>query len=295
MINFNKYWLIPQLNNQLLQVLDCGYNSFKQANDYPQKTHPQEYFFSWEKGRRLQEYQLVFIARGGGVFETETTKLTTINAGTLFLLFPNKWHRFKPNRESGWDEYWIGIQGDYAKSVLEKIESFGHEFYCFDSSADLHDLFIKLTTLAFNDWQNSTPLLEGIVANILGLIQYKLACEHQKETESSNAVSKTILYMQDHLNESLDMQQVAREMNIGYSLFRKRFKEITGFSPAQYLIELRFSKARKLLKETNLSAKEIAFMTGFESEQYFNRLFKAKNSNTPNRFRKDIHIHNIEC
>ena len=157
---------------------------------------------------------------------------------------------------------------------------------CFDSSADLHDLFIKLTTLAFNDWQKSTPLLEGIAANILGLIQYKLACQHHKETESSNAVSKTILYMQDHLKESLDMQRIATEMNIGYSLFRKRFKEVTGFSPAQYLIELRLTKARKLLKDTNLSAKEIAFETGFESEQYFNRLFKSKNLITPNHFRK---------
>ena len=116
MINFNKYWLIPQLHNQLLQVLDCGYNSFKQANDYPQKTHPQEYFFNWEKGRRLQEYQLVFIARGSGVFETETTKLTTINGGTLLILYPNKWHRYKPTPETGWDEYWIGIQGDYVKN-----------------------------------------------------------------------------------------------------------------------------------------------------------------------------------
>jgi len=286
MINFNKYWLIPQHNNQLLQVLNCGYNSFKQANDYPQQTHPQEYFFSWEKGRKLQEYQLVFIARGGGVFETETTKLTAINAGTLLLLYPNKWHRYKPNRETGWDEYWIGIQGDYAKAVLEKIESFGYEQYCFDSSADLHDLFIKLTSLAFNDWQNSTPLLEGIAANIMGLIQYTLACEHAIASESTNAVSKAILFMQDHLKEALDMEKVAKEMNIGYSLFRKRFKEITGFSPTQYLIELRLIKARKLLKETNLSAKEIAFMTGFESEQYFSRLFKAKNLLTPNRFRK---------
>jgi len=286
MINFNKYWLIPQQKNQLLQVLDCGYNSFKQANDYPQQTHPQEYFFNWEKGRRLQEYQLVFIARGSGLFETETTKLTTINGGTLLILYPNKWHRYKPTPETGWDEYWIGIQGDYVKNVLEKIESFGHEQYCFDSSADLHDLFIKLTTLAYKDWQNSTPLLEGIAANIMGVIHYKLASEHTRETGPTNAVSNAILYMQDHLNESLDMQEVSREINIGYSLFRKRFKEVTGFSPAQYLIELRLTKARKLLKETNLSAKEIAFETGFESEQYFNRLFKSKNLITPNHFRK---------
>ena len=286
MINFNKYWLIPQQSNHLLQVLNCGSNSFRQANDYPQHTHPEEYLFNWEKGRRLQEYQLVFIARGGGVFETETTKLTTINGGTLLLLYPNKWHRYKPTPETGWDEYWIGLQGDYSKTVFENIESFGHEYYCFDSFADLHDLFIRLTTLAYNDWQNSTPLLEGIASNIMGLIQYKLTCEHTKETEPANAVSKAILYMQDNLSHSLDMQHVARTSNIGYSLFRKRFKEITGFSPAQYLIVLRFTKARKLLKETNLSAKEIAFMTGFESEQYFNRLFKMKNALTPNRFRK---------
>lgn len=286
MVNFNKYWLIPQQTNKLLQVLNCGYNSFKQMNDYPHQTHPQEYFFSWEKGRRLQEYQLVYIARGGGVFETETTKLTAINGGTLLLLYPNKWHRYKPNREIGWDEYWIGIQGDYAKAVLENIASFKQESYCFEASADLHDLFIKLNTLAYQDWQNSTPLLEGITANILGLIQYKLASKHKNGTDSLSAISKAIVYMQDHINESFDMQRVALEINMGFSLFRKKFKEVTGFSPAQYLIELRLTKARKLLKETNYSAKEIAFMAGFESEQYFSRLFKSKNLITPNGFRK---------
>ncbi len=291
MNNFNKYWLIPQQNNQFLQILNCGYNSYNEANDYPQNIHPEEYIFSWEKGRRLQEYQLVFIARGGGLFETETTNSTSISGGTLLLLYPDRWHRYKPNPTTGWDEYWIGIQGNYAIAVLENIEAFGHEHYCFESSADLHDLFIKLTNLAYQDWQNSTPLIEGIAANIMGLIQYKLAREHEKETSSTNAVSKAILYMQDHLNELLDMKQVAKEMNIGYSLFRKRFKDVTGFSPAQYLIELRLTKARKLLKETNLSAKEIAFMTGFESEQYFNRLFKSKNLSTPNSFRKVGLIH----
>ena len=287
MNNFNKYWLIPQQNNQFLQILNCGYNSFKQANDYPQQTHPQEYLFSWEKGRRLQEYQLVFIARGGGVFETETTKLTTINGGTLLILYPNKWHRYKPNRETGWDEYWIGIQGNYTKAVLENIEAFGHEYYSFDSSADLHDLFIKLTNLAYQDWQNSTPLMEGITANIMGVIQYKLVNEKGDIINATSAISRAILYMQDHIREIMDMQKVAKEVNMGYSSFRKKFNEITGFSPAQYLIELRLTKARKLLKETNLSAKEIAFMTGFESEQYFNRLFKVKNLITPNQFRKE--------
>jgi hypothetical protein len=57
-------------------------------------------------------------------------------------------------------------------------------------------------------------------------------------------------------------------------------------SPHQYQLQLRIGRARTLLSETTLAVKEIAFRSGFESEQYFCRLFKAKTGVSPGAWRR---------
>ncbi|HAZ04287.1 MAG: hypothetical protein A2W90_23090 [Bacteroidetes bacterium GWF2_42_66] len=67
---------------------------------------------------------------------------------------------------------------------------------------------------------------------------------------------------------------------------RKKFKEYTGVSPAQYQIQLRINKAKDLLITTNQSFKELAHELGFESTDYFFRLFRQKTGFTPSEFRE---------
>ena len=73
---------------------------------------------------------------------------------------------------------------------------------------------------------------------------------------------------------------------MGYSIYRKKFKEYTGISPAQYQINLRINKAKDLLITSNQSLKEIALNLGFDSSDYFFRLFKQKTGFTPSDFRE---------
>jgi len=113
----------------------------------------------------------------------------------------------------------------------------------------------------------------------------KLINEKGFLSETENAIFSSIVYMQDHIQSSIDMSELSAKLNMGYSLFRKKFKEITGASPAQYFIQMKLLRAKKMLTDTPLSSKEIAFRWGFESEHYFNRLFKMKNKITPGQFR----------
>jgi transcriptional regulator GlxA family with amidase domain len=74
---------------------------------------------------------------------------------------------------------------------------------------------------------------------------------------------------------------------MGYSSFRKAFKQITGESPNQYHLNLRLNRAKDLLMTTILNINEIADQTGFESVFYFSKLFKKKNGVSPHNFRKN--------
>jgi AraC-like DNA-binding protein len=91
--------------------------------------------------------------------------------------------------------------------------------------------------------------------------------------------------MQTELDLGLNAPVLARELSVSYSSFRHTFRQHTGSSPHQYLLELRLMRARNLLAQTAQSVKEIAQQTGFEDEHYFCRYFKMKAGMTPGQWR----------
>jgi transcriptional regulator GlxA family with amidase domain len=91
--------------------------------------------------------------------------------------------------------------------------------------------------------------------------------------------------MQNELGGKLNVEQLANQLNVSYSWFRRTFAQHTGSSPHQYLLELRLARARSLLSGTALSVKVVARQTGFEDEHYFCRIFREKTGLTPSQWR----------
>ena len=84
------------------------------------ENHSQEYALSWEKGRVLQDFRVVYISKGKGVFQSTQSGLIPLKAGDAFLLFPGEWHRYQPDPEVGWTEYWVSFGGDVRRASRMK-------------------------------------------------------------------------------------------------------------------------------------------------------------------------------
>ena len=69
------------------------------------------------------------------------------------------------------------------------------------------------------------------------------------------------------------------------SLFRRIFRQVTGWSPGQYLLECRLRHAEKLLMTSHLRISEISNECGFEDEFHFSRIFKKHRAMSPSRLR----------
>ena len=78
---------------------------------------------------------------------------------------------------------------------------------------------------------------------------------------------------------------VAKQCGMGYTLFRKRFREYNGMSPLEYQIALRIRRAMRLLESTDLPIAQIADETGFESHAYFSRFFRKATGTSPTSYR----------
>jgi len=86
-------------------------------------------------------------------------------------------------------------------------------------------------------------------------------------------------------NEKFGVRDLASTLGLSSSQTLRKVKAATGKSVNQFIRELRLNKAAKLLKETDLSASEVAYQVGFNSATYFNNTFSKYFDITPGEYK----------
>ncbi len=290
MSNYFKYLNIgPLEENWGLYITTVGHTRIYPNENYPNnEEHPQNHSFSWNKGRILNGYYLIFISNGHGVFESALTEPTTVTAGTCFFLYPGVWHRYKPHSNSGWEEYWIGFKGSYADELMNKgfFDSVS-PFINVGLNPDLLSLLHKLLATVQASSAGYHQVIAGIALQILGTLNAVSIQQEDEHDTTAKLISKAKFLLEEALDKTVDMEKLVRELPMGYSKFRKAFKLSTGESPNQYHLNLRLNKAKDLLTSTALNINEVANQTGFDSVFYFSKLFKKKNGVSPKFYRME--------
>lgn len=84
----SKYLLASERDAQWgLTISTIGYEVIEPHDSYPTKGHADGYYFDINKGRTLDEFQLLYLTEGEGVFQSAHYPETVIKAGDIFLLF----------------------------------------------------------------------------------------------------------------------------------------------------------------------------------------------------------------
>lgn len=270
-----------------LQVIDAGYTEVRPDSAYPPHHHPDRYLFSWEKGRILSEYQIVMISRGAGVLETTASRPISVQAGDVFLLFPGEWHRYRPVQGVGWREQWVGFTGQYVQRLMQTFFLPQSPILKGGATPGLTRQMKRIIDHYQNPHSRTQPLLNAeLISLIAHLIQFAKATgapEHRQKQEKIFRIRQLLL---EQAFGPIDLEQVVRQQGLGYSAFRKAFKEQTGYAPHAYLLEVRLNRAQALLRQTDLSVTEISARLGFSSVLYFIRFFTRRMKQAPGEWRK---------
>lgn len=256
----------------------AGHQHVPPGTPYPVSEHPEHYLFYKGSGRTLDEYQLVYITAGRGRFESASCPSQTVEAGTMLLLFPNEWHSYSPDPGTGWTEWWVGFRG----ANIDRLEQQG--FLCrrrpllrIGCSGGIERCYREIIGTVEEERVGFQPLISSIVLHILGSVLFK----HSNLLYSDNPVVEKInrakAIMRTDFGRNRSPEQIAREVGMGYTWFRRVFREYVGMAPAQYQHTMRLNKARELLATTAHSISEIAYALGFESVSAFS-LFSASAS-----------------
>jgi signal transduction histidine kinase/ligand-binding sensor domain-containing protein/CheY-like chemotaxis protein len=125
-------------------------------------------------------------------------------------------------------------------------------------------------------------------------LQYKFAHEPgmtgsiplQASEKDRLFMEKIHTVMASHLRDAqFPVDDFAKEMNMGRTLFYKKIKGITNYSPNEYFRIIRLKKATELLNNSEMNVAEIAYEVGFNDPDYFSKSFKKQFGVTPSQFR----------
>jgi transcriptional regulator GlxA family with amidase domain len=105
------------------------------------------------------------------------------------------------------------------------------------------------------------------------------------ESHVARKIERSISYMLQHLNQPLQVANLAAAVNVSPSHYSALFKRWTGSSPIDYFIRLRMQQACRLFDSTSLNVKEVAVALGYEDPFYFSRIFKAIHRVAPSQYR----------
>ncbi|CAH0121376.1 bifunctional transcriptional activator/DNA repair enzyme AdaA [Paenibacillus sp. CECT 9249] len=104
-------------------------------------------------------------------------------------------------------------------------------------------------------------------------------------------IEQVVEWIDLHYDEPLTLNMLADISHGSPFHLQRMFKKVKGFSPAEYIRQVRLNKAADLLQTTNQSVAEIGMQVGFSSTPYFITLFKKKLGVTPSSYREDRRNH----
>ena len=105
--------------------------------------------------------------------------------------------------------------------------------------------------------------------------------ETKKETGRNGKIDEIIAYISEHYEYDIRVEGLAEQFGVSSRYIRRCFKEEAGISCSQYITSLRIEKAKEMLWLSAKTVTEIASLTGFNSSQYFSRVFQQYTGQTP--------------
>lgn len=266
-------------------INSVGFQEVGPGEPYPPSNHPSRYLFSEERGRILDEYQLLYITKGQGTFRSHSLPHPVrVKAGSLFLLFPGEWHSYKPDPETGWKEYWIGFKGSQMDNwVNNGFFSPRNPVWHVGLKSDIVALYNDAIETASKQESGFQQRLGGLVSHLMGLARFYN--RNEAFSEVAEQINRAKILISEQFR-TITPEDLADQLYMGYSNFRRIFKEYTGFAPAKYIQEVRMNRVKEALTNTSLTIKQIAFDMGYENEDYFFTAFRRIAGMTPMEYRE---------
>lgn len=281
-------WTLPSNQNPRVdEVQVVGYQCISPGEPYPKAGFPDICLFKDHGGRVINAFQLVYIAKGAGTLKDRGIT-HEVHTGQFLLIHPGLWHSYAPNKDIGWEEYYIGFNGPKLTRLTQEIYNLNKINLLSVKSTDFAlPLFSAALKIGATQNAENNLLIKAILTELLLDIRFSL---NNHDVSNESLMFKTREYMEKNLSRKIKNEDVARHLCVSTSWFRKEFFKEAGVPPATFLGRIRLQTSKYILLSGDKSIKEIAVECGFSSSEYFCKYFKDNTGMTPSEFRISHHV-----
>lgn len=269
-----------------IAVTGGGVQVVRGGEAYPPPGHPADHGFTWREGRVLGAMQLVFIRAGRGRFESRETSLREVGPGDVFILPPQSWHRYAPDEKTGWEELWIEVEGPLVERLHEAaILNPGSRVVRSERPVDLEQILREVHRSLSGDGVSSRNAERGALGMQAMAMVLDGGTNGGAGERRASWVQRAEQRLAADLRDPPRAEELARELGVSYSHFRREFRRVTGMAPHRYLARLRLDRARRLIGSSAVGLDELADRLGYSSAFHLSAAFKQEFGVPPKTWR----------
>ena len=130
-------------------------------------------------------------------------------------------------------------------------------------------------------------LMHALLVKTLAVVDEKTGAAGEPEVDEPHILGRRIKeYIDKHYMEPITLQSLGETLHISPYYLSHVFKQMSGYSPVQYLLRRRIGEAQTLLITTELPITRIAELVGYDTQSYFNLQFTKNVGMPPKKFRQ---------
>lgn len=236
--------------------------------------------------RNLNSLLFFVVLEGEGqvIYEGQTLPVT---AGDCLWLDCSRPYSHKSSLELPWSLMWVHFWGREADALYRNYIALGNPFLF--RPGNTYPFTNTLTGL-YREQNRRDSLSELVSHNYLTDLVTSIYLENDKTSLGTHHIPEKFLkiraYLEEHYAKKPDLDTLANHFYISKFHLAREFKRIFGVTIGEYLLQQRISKAKSLLRFSDLSVEEIGLQCGFSDGGYFIRVFKKEEKTTPAQYRK---------
>ncbi|MBC8032846.1 MAG: AraC family transcriptional regulator [Chitinophagaceae bacterium] len=230
---------------------------------------------------------LIYCTDGQGWIQLPGRRII-VQAGSVFVISPGTSHSYSADPDNPWTIYWFHFTGKHCADAVKVVMGTSNPVQALvvPYSSERIALFERIYNTFLKGYSISNLLFANLTVSYF-LASFALPESfQQKEERADTPTTRAIQFMQDHLNETVTLDIIAKAAQLSTSFFSRRFKLDTGYAPIEYYNHLRIQKACQLLHSGELRINEIALHLGIDDPFYFSRLFKKQLGVSPAQYRQ---------
>lgn len=240
-----------------------------------------------ERASKTDYYVFCFVKEGKG-YVTENRVTHKVEAGQGFVAFPNVEVKIGSGCGERMNVTWVAFSGYLVEQYLlrAKLEPCKPIFRD-DREGGIEDMFDALLAVS-TEFPNRYCRVMAQLYSIFGLLLDNAIQGSGTDAAMSDVyLIKALDFIEANYREDISVEDIAASAGISRKTLYAVFKNLTGFSPKDYLISYRMSKASALLKDAGLTVETVAISVGYNDQFHFSKEFKKNVGMSPSAYRRE--------